>query len=689
MPASSHRRIRARRDLDTGNNSDADMPDSSPSRPAKKKRKTDASASTSAANDQNDAELSPDQIVNTVIATLALPKYEVMVSVEHANDKNAREHKDGVQAYAKLAGRDWTYYVKRLKVNIGRPPDPVRPSNSDGAHTSPQQAVALGDVVDIDLGPNKLVSRQHATIEYDMNGGRNWQIFVNGRNGVRLDELLLKRGARADLSSGNVLEIGGTQMMFVLPDEQPKIHRMFLERANLLPAEQEDGIPGHEHPFLDPSQNPQSSSQLLPTGNPAAVSAPVPLAPAPPDYKRLSTPSSPQAGDSKRSKQSPAYNRGLLLETTENIDWSLDSSKDLKPPYSYATMIGQAILASDEEKLTLNMIYTWIQEKYAFYRHSTSGWQVRMREVRNSIRHNLSLNKAFQKIPRRTDEPGKGMKWQIVPEFREEFAKRIKRPSVKGANRSSAPNSPAAKDQSSILPGGGQMGITMDIDGGHDLAEPGDRLKYSPRSTTPPPLSSYPVSARVAWTPDRGSRQPLRAGGGGLNDEDGPESPQDDSLLPAARSNPMVGSYGISETAQGSPPTLSSSAYLEDSNSLTTPAPRKHAPRLAPPSTQQLPSKFMPTSSPAPFWKYLEYGQNTPARPMPDLSPFKSAGGSAPQSSSPPAPVGRRNSASPSKSGGARIFADAQKKDAKMIDTEDTGEDGDEDMGDLPGIDLA
>ena len=103
----------------------------------------------------------------------------------------------------------------------------------------------------------------------------------------------------------------------------------------------------------------------------------MPLAPAPPDYKRLSTPSSPHAGDSKRSKQSPAYGRGLLLETTENVDWSLDSSKDLKPPYSYATMIGQAILASEEEKLTLNMIYTWIQEKYAFYRHSTSGWQVR------------------------------------------------------------------------------------------------------------------------------------------------------------------------------------------------------------------------------------------------------------------------------------------------------------------------
>ena len=66
-----------------------------------------------------------------------------------------------------------------------------------------------------------------------------------------------------------------------------------------------------------------------------------------------------------------------MIESTEEIDYSKDSAKDLKPPYSYANMIAQAIFSSEEEKLTLNNIYTWIMDKYAFYRYSQTGWQVR------------------------------------------------------------------------------------------------------------------------------------------------------------------------------------------------------------------------------------------------------------------------------------------------------------------------
>jgi hypothetical protein len=84
-----------------------------------------------------------------------------------------------------------------------------------------------------------------------------------------------------------------------------------------------------------------------------------------------------------------------------------------KPNYSYAALIGQAILASYDHKLSLSDIYKYITTVYPYFLNNQLAWQ-------NSIRHNLSLNPCFKKIDRlsgqEVDRSSKGSLWSIAEE---------------------------------------------------------------------------------------------------------------------------------------------------------------------------------------------------------------------------------------------------------------------------------
>lgn len=558
-----------------------------------------------------------------------MSNHPVSVSREYANDKQ-QDDNQRITAYAKLAGRDWTYYVRDQSINIGRPPDERQPQANGMGASSPMSDMKDMLPVHIDLGPSKIVSRHHASVFYDAEfpEGGGWHVRVNGRNGVRVNNVLLKRGSRQQVTSGTVLEVSGTQMMFVTPGDPVQIDQYFIDNA--------------KKPVGD-----ETAATIEGYSDRSGIMQPTPtyqhqLAPPPPmqvKQERASTPPPPQVDmrhqravfDSKTS-MSPMYGRGMMLESTQEIDYSRDSAKDLKPPFSYATMIAQAIFSTDEEKMTLANIYSFIADKYAFYRFSNSGWQ-------NSIRHNLSLNKAFQKVPRRTDEPGKGMKWMIAPEHRQEYWK-------KQAKRhgGSAPSSPASSKEVNPNfrgPNGQNLGydttmVTSFSSRDNAPVHGGNRLSFQPPPPTniahfaPVPNLAPPTQPQQeTFTPQR-----RRTDTGATL----PESTFDDSPLPNRnRATPHPNGppiYTLPSSvppAQRSPtnPTLSSS-YLDtpfhksQHSSIITPAPMRQNPRLAPPSTLVAPSKFMPESSPAGpglFWKGMMGA--TPGTAVPDMSPVK------------------------------------------------------------------
>lgn len=65
-----------------------------------------------------------------------------------------------------------------------------------------------------------------------------------------------------------------------------------------------------------------------------------------------------------------------LTPTTESFDTSQYANKDTKPPFSYASLIAQAINSTPTKKMTLNGIYNYITTHYPYYQMAQNGWQV-------------------------------------------------------------------------------------------------------------------------------------------------------------------------------------------------------------------------------------------------------------------------------------------------------------------------
>ena len=424
-------------------------------------------------------------LTNTVISLLGVPDDPTIVSKQYSNERNMAAE---VQAYAKISGRDWTFYVKSLETTIGRDTEnSLNGGNGNDAQRNnggdSQQLASgsgSGSHVDIDLGPAKVVSRKHAQIKFNMQRG-GWELIVSGRNGAKVNYERVPTGPNyppISLSSGTILDIGGTQMIFILPDQDPIISSIVLEhlvpkfiallgpsgrsgnqliddivrsssylrqQQHLQQIQQQAQMQLQPQPQLQPQlqrlQQPQKTPQTQPirafklyngTSSMQFAAGPQPIPqtinvsdgrqyltndPSMSNYVRQMSVNSLSASSS--SATSPKFRNSITMGAFPHaIDFASDLSRDenrtVKPPHSYATMITQAILSSEEGIISLADIYKFISTNYAYYRFAKAGWQ-------NSIRHNLSLNKAFEKVPRKPNEPGKGMKWRISMAFQKDF----------------------------------------------------------------------------------------------------------------------------------------------------------------------------------------------------------------------------------------------------------------------------
>ncbi|KAK7007715.1 Forkhead box protein P4 [Halocaridina rubra] len=92
---------------------------------------------------------------------------------------------------------------------------------------------------------------------------------------------------------------------------------------------------------------------------------------------------------------------GLDIQQEIQRNREFYKNTEVRPPFTYASLIRQAIIEAPDKQLTLNEIYNWFQNTFAYFRRNAATWK-------NAVRHNLSLHKCFMRV-----ENVKGAVWTV------------------------------------------------------------------------------------------------------------------------------------------------------------------------------------------------------------------------------------------------------------------------------------